>query len=158
VRDLQEGARGLRIQVVDQRIEGILGARPVFAIEIPRRRTDVDVPHENHFPGKAGSFGVEPSAGTVHLSWPFAGTGMLMTPLYLLVGGRLRCENRQRVRRRRHGERLAGHHVDPYIGDDALHPELRIEPADVAARENRWGSRIRPVSTAASPASPLPRP
>ena len=44
-------------------------------------------------------------------------------------------EDRQRVGRRRHGERLAGHHVDADIGDDALHAELRILPADIAAGE-----------------------
>src|ERR1035441_5149733 len=50
MRDLQEGAGGLRIQVVDEGIEGILGSSAVLAIEVPRRRTDVNVPHKNHLP------------------------------------------------------------------------------------------------------------
>jgi len=29
---------------------------------------------------RRGSLGVEPSAGTVHFIWPFAGTGMLTIP------------------------------------------------------------------------------
>ena len=47
---VQERVGRLGVQVVDDRVGGVLGARAVCAIEVARRRAKVDVAHKLHLP------------------------------------------------------------------------------------------------------------
>ena len=129
----QERIRRLRVQVVDDRVRRILGARPVGAVEVPRRRAQVNVPHELHLPEVARLIrrGALSRRQPAQVKVRRHRNGDHLLDLLLRVG--LNGHDRQRVRRHRHLQRLPRLHMHRDVVHNVLHPKLRIALADIAA-------------------------
>ena len=133
VRDVQEGVGGLGVQIVDQRIQPILGPRPVRAIEVACVRTEVDVPQDRHLPVVARLIRRCALSRRDPLQLPVRGhrdrDHLLDRPALLC----LRRPDRNRARGNRQLQRLARVNADRDVCQQGLHPKLGIALADGAA-------------------------
>ena len=111
------------IQVVDERVKGVLGVCAVLAIAGPCRRTAVDVPHEDHFPHSGAWRGP--------LEWAAGGEGNHPAGFLAPAG----VERSQCVLRHGDGEGLSGGDANSHVGDNALHAQLRVLCVDQASRK-----------------------
>ena len=127
--DGHEGAGGVRIQVIDQGIPGILVTGSVFAVEHAGGGTPVNVAHEHDIPEPMRSIRIRACIGRRIFELAILGHGEHRGAV---VGGVFDVHS-QGVRRQRHGDRLAGGERDARIGHNSLHGQLRILLADKAS-------------------------
>ena len=128
---LQIGARGVRIEVVDERVQAVLRVSAVGAVDVAGGRTAEDVADEHHLRAafrRSRPFDLAGEDGQ-HIRGSFLGRGARRSP------GLGEGERAQGIGRRGQGDGLPRRHTDSRIGDDALHGELRIILADLAAGE-----------------------
>ena len=120
MRDVQERVGRLGVQVVDQRVGCILGARAVGAIVVARRRAEIDVAQKLHLRSYRG----------LVLQLPIRRNRDRDDRSIVL-----HRPDRQRVRRHRHLEHLSGDHARRDVGGHHLHPKLRVTVLDISAGE-----------------------
>ena len=136
VHGVQERVGRLGVEIIDDGVGRVLGARAVGAIEVARRRAKVYMAHKLHLPAmprliRRGAFG-----RSEVLQLQVRGHGDRNHLLDRALRVHLRRPDGQRVRRHRHLQRLAGRYVHGNVGDDVLHAQLRVALGDVAAGES----------------------
>ena len=130
VGDLEESPGGIRIQIVDQRVLAVFGARAVRPRRHARGRTAKNMPDQDQLP----RLRVAARARRRRRGPPMNSVRADRHNL-TRAGLRKHRQRAQSIGRRWHGQRLARHRVDPYVRVEPLHGQLGVLLADLAARK-----------------------
>ena len=127
MRGLQERPGGVRIQIIDQRVQAIFRVSSVGAVDVAGRGAAEDMPHQHDLPAAFGRRGPLDLAIADGERFGIAGRDT--------VGERPRRKRPESAGRRGHGKGLSRRHPDADVRHDSLHTKQRIVLADFAAGE-----------------------